>query len=287
MVPTVVAAAPDVGQVAEAERAFAALAEAKGISTAFKTYAADEGIMFVPDPRPAKAFFEKQGEAPGTLRWWPVYAGIAQSGDLGFSTGPYVSENDGRKGHGWFFTVWRRQADGSWRWLLDHGTPTAEASPLEADTPVAPLQAGVGGSSQSADELSGIEERLDRQLAEDAPAALSAALADDGRVMRVGPQPFIGRPTFSAALGQGPGRIEASRLGGEMSAARDLAYSYGKAAWSKDGNRVTGHYVRIWQHRAEGWRLIVDELVPSPPRAPAPTQGQSSSTNKNSASAGS
>ena len=271
LAPAVATAAADTREVADAERAFAAMARDKGVGSAFKSFVADDGILFVPEPRPAKAFLESAFDAPGSLRWWPVYAGIALSGDLGFATGPFVSEAGERKGHGWFFTVWRRQPDGAWRWVLDHGIQTAEPAAIASDAPLAALPAGRRGGDGASGDLQAIEARLDRSLAGDAPRALQAILADDGRVMRHGAQPAIGRAAFSVALLRGPDRIRSTRLGGGMSEARDLAYSYGDAAWEAGGKSLKGHYVRLWQRRSGGWRLVVDELIPQPPVRPSST----------------
>ena len=78
----------------------------------------------------------------------------------------------------------------------------------------------------------------------------------------------MGAAAWSTILAGGPERIDTAPLGGEVSAAGDLAYTYGTARWSKSGGAVSGHYVRIWQRRADGWRLIVDNMIASPPPPP-------------------
>ena len=281
--PAAALAGSDAAPVVAAERAFAAMAQEKGISAAFKTFAADDGILLVPEPTPARPHLETLGDAPGSLRWWPVYAGIAQSGDLGFTTGPFVSDDGRTKGQGWFFTIWKRQPDGRWRWLIDHGTPTAAPSAIGSDSPFVSLAPGTAGGAGAAAELDAVEAKLNSALAGDAHTALEAVLADDARVMRQGPQPFIGRAAFSTALLHGPRTIRTRRLGGGVSDAGDLGYSFGHADWEQGARTLNGHYVRLWQRRSGGWTLIVDELVPRPePRraatpaaapdlAPAPT----------------
>ena len=284
LAPVAASAAADTRDVADAERAFAAMARDKGAASAFRAFVADDGILFIPEPKPAKAFLERAVEPPGSLRWWPVYAGIARSGDLGFATGPFIQEAGDRESHGWFFTVWRRQEDGAWRWVLDHGIQTAEPAAQSSDAPLTTLRPGRRGGQGAAGVLATIEARLDRSLALDAPRALEAVLADDGRVMRNATQPAIGRAAFSVALLRGPARIEATRLGGGISDARDLAYSYGDAVWDAAGTRLKGHYVRLWQRRPGGWRLIVDELIPQPPARPSAT-GSSPSPGSTAAAA--
>jgi ketosteroid isomerase-like protein len=258
---------PSADEVADAERRFAAMGRTEGLGAAFTAYSAEDAVIFTPQPASAKKIFADPKARPaGKLDWWPVYAGIARSGDLGFSTGPFEVEKG--RAHGWYFTVWRREPGGQWRWVLDHGIPTEEAAAAKPDARLAAAPAGRSGGSW--DELRAVEARLDKALAADARAALPAALWDDGRIMRPGPQPAVGRAAFAAAAGAGPARIRTRRIGGGCSNAGDLAWTYGTAAWEEGGAGIDGHYVRVWQRRAGGWKLLVDEMTPLPSRrAPA------------------
>lgn len=266
------ARAPD--EVVAAERSFAAHAQAHGVNAAFRRFIADDGVLFVPDPKPGKALLATLPERPGTLKWWPVYAGLAASGDLGFTTGPYEMDGSHGKVHGHFFTVWKKQPDGQWRWFLDHGTPTRAKPAQEPDTPVQTLAAPrVRRAAPSADawkQLLAVEKDFAAALARDARSAYLATLAEDARVMRVGPQPAQGRAAYRARIAEGPAMVSAAHLGGSISQAGDLAFTYGDARWAEDDRQVKGHYVRIWQNRAAGWALVVDELVPTPPPPPKP-----------------
>jgi ketosteroid isomerase-like protein len=268
------AAAPSpapVGQIVEAERAFARAAQSEGVNAAFLHYSAPDGLVFQPGPKPAREALAAHPIPPVPLSWWPVYAGIAASGDLGFTTGPFVAGSGERKGHGWYFTVWRRQADGSWRWVIDHGPPTREAAPYGPDSAVAVLPPGRrSGRSKAFAGVKAAEAELAAALAADARAALPRFLAADGRLMRVGPQPAVGAAAWAELLAAGPERIETAPLGGAASAAGDLAFTYGSARWRKGDRAVSGHYVRIWQHRLDGWKLVVDNMIASPPPPPPP-----------------
>src|SRR4030095_6707625 len=59
------------------------------------------------------------------LAWQPAFAQIAEAGDLGFTTGPWEFKNDINDakpaGYGHFVTVWKKQTDGSWKFLADLG----------------------------------------------------------------------------------------------------------------------------------------------------------------------
>jgi ketosteroid isomerase-like protein len=259
-------AADRVRPVVEAERAFAAEAQRTGAQQAFRHYVDEDAILFTPDPQRAKDWLEAGHGPKGSLRWWPLYAGIAASGDLGFSTGPYFGREGEHPYHGWFFTIWTRKADGSWRWLLDHGTPTREAPPATEDVPVATLPVVAHARRAKAwESLLAAEAALAAALRADAPKGYSAALADDGRLMRFGAQPAVGRSAFVAAASAGPPTLKVRRTGGGISSAGDLAYTYGDALWDADGAQVRGHYVRVWQRGPGGWKLILDETTPVPP----------------------
>ena len=262
--------AVDVGEVVAAERAFARAARDRGVGAAFRSFAAADALIFAPGPRPAAPLFAAAPDVGGTLAWWPAYAGIAASGDLGFTTGPFVQEDGPRRRHGNYFTIWRRQADGAWRWVLDHG-PTASgpppAAPSAAVATLPPAPAAAAPAGKAWDSLLAAEAALASALAADAPGALRTALADDARLLREGSQPAVGRSAFAALLAAGPQRIEASHLGGGVSAAGDLAFTYGRAAWGEATAPARGHYLRLWQRRAAGWSLIVDQIIPPPPAA--------------------
>jgi ketosteroid isomerase-like protein len=258
----------DVREVVAAERAFASAAQIDGVNAAFLRYSAPDALLFQPDPTNAKAALAANPIPAVPLKWWPAYAGVAASGDLGFTTGPYVIGAGERQGYGWYFTIWRRQPDGSWRWVLDHGPRTREAAPRGTGAQVAPLPAGRRSPGAKAfDTVKSAEAQLAAALASDARAALPRFLAADGRLMRVGPQPAVGAAAWTPLLAAGPERIDTAPLGGGASAAGDLAYTYGAARWRKDQAEVEGHYVRIWQRRRDGWKLIVDNLIAVPPPA--------------------
>jgi ketosteroid isomerase-like protein len=60
------------------------------------------------------------------LTWAPVGAGIAASGDLGYTYGTYEFRSKDKDGkpvvdHGKYTTIWKRQKDGSWKVALDMG----------------------------------------------------------------------------------------------------------------------------------------------------------------------
>ncbi len=269
-------AAPDAAPVVAAERAFAADAPALGIAGSFNKWSVPEAIVIAggraqrigevyPDrPRPA--------DEP-LLEWWPNFAGIARSGDLGFTTGG-VAVGGQRTGH--YFTIWKRQSDGSWKWVYDGGSgasaadvPGPDSDPVilePAPESLAPLTA-----DQAFAEVREGEADLARAAAVDQKAAHLAVMADSGRLYVAPRPPAIGREAFSAALDGWPATFRFGPTeGGGQSADGDLVWTYGPAVWARNGSERTGHYVRLWQRQEAGWRIVLAQLIPAPPPPPAP-----------------
>lgn len=250
--------------VAAAERAFAAKAKADGMTLAFQSFVADEAVALHATATSAKAEWgaRKNRVGPPFLEWYPAYTGVARSGDLGFSTGPYLF--DGGKAYGYYFSIWKKQPDGSWKWVLDHGAPLAEKPVFEPGTATeyAPV-AKVGSLNQATAfaEVAEAENTLAAALATRGGKAYAPYIADDTRIMGLEPGPTIGRAEVTKALARRPASLVVKAWGGEASKAGDLAYTYGEAHWSVDGKALNGHYVRIWQKRGNRWILLFDEVV--------------------------
>jgi ketosteroid isomerase-like protein len=118
----------------EADRQFAADV-AEGGTDAWVSWIAADGAQIVPNAgeiRGHDAIHDLMADLDDptySLKWEPLRADIAASGDLGWTTGSFVSEvtaADGttRRGQGRYVTIWRKQADGSWKVVMDLGNPT-------------------------------------------------------------------------------------------------------------------------------------------------------------------
>lgn len=260
-------------EVIAAERAFAADAQTRGWVAAFKAFAAAEAIVFQPDPVNAQAMLAQRPDQPAdtSLKWWPIWAGVAASGELGFTTGPYVIGDNAAFGH--YFTVWQKQPDGAWRWIFDGGPRSAARSPFGPDTEPARLAPTASRSADAAAamlEVAAAEKALARAATANVAAAYLAVLADDGRIMGSTAPPAIGRAAFADELARRSAAIEFTALGGTAAQAGDLSFTYGTAAWTENDTPRRGHYARIWQKRAAGWRLAFDEILVVPPQPDAP-----------------
>ena len=115
-------------QVREAEESFNAYAQEKGLAEAFVRYADDDAVL-VRNNRVIKGKDSIQAYVSGgspdiTLTWHPDYIEVSDSGDLAYTYGEYRMSRIDSSGQevshvGVFHTVWKRQADGSWKYVYD------------------------------------------------------------------------------------------------------------------------------------------------------------------------
>ena len=142
-----------------AEIAFARAAHEKGQWTAFRDFADQEAVMFVPQPIMAKAWLKERKDPPSSIQWQPYQVWISCDGTLGVTKGAW-QRPDGAVGY--FTTIWRQQKDGGYRWVLDQGnaltSPLKEPDMLSASVADCParregaLRAGSGRQKQPARE---------------------------------------------------------------------------------------------------------------------------------------
>ena len=110
----------------DAERAFAADAQQLGQWTAFRKWAASDAIMFVPQPTNAQAWLKDRKDPAKAIDWWPTASYVSCDGGLAVNTGGW-KRPDGSVGY--FSTVWQRQADGGWKWIVDSGDSLVKSRP--------------------------------------------------------------------------------------------------------------------------------------------------------------
>jgi ketosteroid isomerase-like protein len=263
----------------ESEKAFSKTSEAKGIREAFLTYLADGSIVFRPRPVPGRQTYEQMpSDSLALLTWTPHYVEVAAAGDLGYTTGPYMlkaNRSDAQpSAYGHYVSVWKRQADGSWKVLLDIGTSHPEPGPnvegVESRKPVAAAES----AAVDAEKESHVLIDKDRALAGLArrKGILEAYLfyADEEvRLYRQNSLPVVGKDVLPVVLTGVPGELTCNPLGSGVSLSGDLGYTYGISEWKMSGAQgVTAEsssYLRIWRKTAEGnWLVALDVAVPIP-----------------------
>lgn len=265
----------DLDAMVAAERAFSKMSVDKGFKESFSTYIADDGIMFVPMPVKGKERLAARPDPPIELVWWPSHAEIARSGEMGWTTGPWERRVKGKEGvaNGHFVTVWKKQPDGQWRWLIDTGIEHEKPNaPAGSPPPVDPAKAqGAVSKVDVAAETNALlaaDRELGEATAKGTAAAYLSRLADEVRLMRNGSLPFLGKEAAHAALEKAPAAMSSTPAGGGVSSAGDLGYTYGTAEWKAGEQDAKVGYLRIWEKRDGAWKLRVDWVDDPPPPAP-------------------
>jgi ketosteroid isomerase-like protein len=118
-------------------------AELLSADTAFCTRAANDGVLqaFLSVATGDTKLLSQTGKGfdavrsgfkdfppTATLTWKPSQAEASSAGDLGYTWGRYEYRDRAADGKpvvetGTYVTIWRRQADGSWKVVLDGGAP--------------------------------------------------------------------------------------------------------------------------------------------------------------------
>jgi ketosteroid isomerase-like protein len=116
-------------EVIETEKAFADMAEKSGIPMAFLHFADENAVLernngLINGKTAIKLYFDKQDLSNVKLTWTPDFVEVSASGDLAYTYGSYVFSTIDEKGNevkktGIFHTVWKKQLDGSWRFVWD------------------------------------------------------------------------------------------------------------------------------------------------------------------------
>ena len=258
----------------EMEHAFAQTAATKGTRDAFLECLADDGIIFQPGPVNGKKFWRERPSRKGSLSWEPIFADVSRAGDLGYTTGPWEFRPNGPDDQpiafGQYFTIWKKQRDGSWKAVLDRGVASEksfatkllqfplhdEASTYDSKFNIAPGRAALMKLEEDFSTLS---------VRKGATAAFDSYLAGDARVLRQNVAPAVGKENALVLISGSAGTLTWKPTMADVSASGDLGYTYG-AFDLKRGDAIIEHgsYVRVWKKDGNGWRVVIDVMSPDP-----------------------
>ena len=254
--------------VAAAERAFAKRCGEVGIRASFLEYFAPDAVSFAPEPGNAHERLKKRPPPkeppPVLLEWGPEQAEMAPGGDMGWTTGPSLFTDKSPAArpphHGYYFSVWKKQPDGSLKVVIDLGV----------DTPAAPIPATADLLPPArADKAAGGPEAVrkrDEDFCKAAEAsgakAYGEALAPNGRVHREGMAPAVGdkAQAWAKAL---TGSVTCKTMAAFASNPAALGYTYGsyERREKADGPAVDkGFYTRVWRWD-KGWKIAADVVT--------------------------
>lgn len=260
--------------LAATEEAFARMALEKGINAAFVEYFADESIIFNPEPSNGKQFYLTGEKDPGILTWKPIFTDVSAAGDMGYNTGPYeykTAADQPPVAFGYFVSMWRKQADGRWKVVLDLGTrnsqPT-EVPPQSFARENISLKKTDAVSEQK--KLAKIDEEFTRTLASNKPKNdISKYISDNVRMNRMRAFPSTSREELLTDLRAKQGKFSAKTAALFVAQSGDLGYSYGSYEVINSQNNASspnekGSFLRVWRREGGKWKIVLDELHAAP-----------------------
>ena len=259
----------------DAELAFARLGLEQGIRAAFLATFSKDGVAFEPAPVRLIDTWSARPANPDPkalkLEWEPAQAGVAASLDMGYTTGPFTLTDTTRPGtpprHGVFFSVWQRDAAGTWKVILDMGI----ATPQPADFALlgAAPRPHYKGKADVAAQRTALLAREARRLATAGAAATAGTYADtltpDARLHRDGTVPVAGRAAAARQMRDRAARVVWTPIDVRVAPSADLAVSYGKyREIARSGKAQEGYYSHLWLRDAAGrWRVAYDIALPA------------------------
>ena len=121
---------PESGELMKTDRDFSALSVKEGMHRAFLEFIADSGVLMRDKAYPLvgkaalASLFSKGSDTSFVLTWEPAFEKIAASGELGYTYGFFTRrvKSTSEEERGTYLTIWQKQHDGSWKFIVDVGT---------------------------------------------------------------------------------------------------------------------------------------------------------------------
>lgn len=272
--------AADLQRMAAAERAFAAATKEIGVRDGFLTFFTNDAI----DVAPVRGRLEIVNAADRLraqppprfplvteLTWEPRWGAISTAGDLGWLTGPYrIRSTQGTDAdrHGAYFSIWRRQPDGTYKVRLNIGIATARelvfpAGFTAAAAPVAPAPDAQPPRLEGG--IRDVEARFAEAASRDLGAAYRSHLSRDARLHRNERSPFVGAEAAVTFMSSTFARMTWAVLHADAASSGDLAFTAGsydaaaKSSEGRPGSHERGFFVRMWHRDAAGaWKIAFE-----------------------------
>ena len=266
-------------EMVQTEQAFSRMAAEKNTRDAFMAYIADDGLLFRPGAVNGKKWMLEHPVPPSDkhplLAWQPSFAGMAASGDLGFTTGPWEFKEDVKDekvvGYGHFVTLWKKQPDGSWKFVVDLGISHPQSGgpqtlwrpqDKKSNAKIRPVNGDTTRAALLERDRAYAQESVKQGLLWKAFLQYSS---QNVRLYRNDSLPFIGATASADALHSETRKVNWTPLDGDVSRSGDLGYTHGTyeitdSAAANVAER--GSYVKIWKKENGAWRVVLDVANP-------------------------
>lgn len=120
-------------EMVETDRRFSESCAQVGMKKSFLEFVADDAVLLRPGYLPIVEgnvikFLSSQEDSSFIMTWTPKGGQLAKSNELGYTFGVYevkLKSNDSTF-NGTYLSIWQKQADGKWKFVLDTGNQGAE-----------------------------------------------------------------------------------------------------------------------------------------------------------------
>ena len=253
-----VAEAQQADSLIAAEKAFARMAVEKTIRVAFLSNLDSNGVTF----NQGKIVnglqqFTGMKESSLKLLWQPAYACLSSSGEIGFTTGPYEvrkTMDSAVLAAGQYSSVWKKNARGEWKLLVDLGTDY-KASLYNGAAGTASFTGLVPVVDTSSNPWE-VETAFLKAYSDHGVAAFDSVIREGFWFNLQHQHPLTSKVAIRQALNSLPANLVFKPAGGGVSSARDMVYVYGEV---ENGGKQE-NYLRVWVHTAKGWMILLQVL---------------------------
>lgn len=206
---------------------------------------------------PARPVLEKQKTPAYRLVWHPDFSALDPVGQFGFTTGPYEARrltDDSLIFCGHYSTIWHRNEKNEWKLIIDFGVTYPES--LYGRPNVLEWR-GTGGPDTTMATYQAIEKAFIEDLPVRGMDSYLKYSKEETWFNQQGQHPFTGKNLAAAKDSLNWSGLQFDPEAGLMAPCRDFAYAFG--SWKKDGK--AGHYLRVWMHGEDGWKIMLQVLV--------------------------
>jgi len=120
-------------EMMNADRAFSLMSEKQGLRKAYTEFIDSNGVLLRPGALPmaggdAVDYITQSNDTSFLMTWEPKDASISASGDMGYTYGVYSLKPKAEDSvyYGSYVTIWKKQADGRWKFVLQSGNEGVE-----------------------------------------------------------------------------------------------------------------------------------------------------------------
>ncbi|MCX6232824.1 MAG: hypothetical protein NTZ33_14900 [Bacteroidetes bacterium] len=118
-------------EIAVTEKSFETAVKKNGIADAFVAFADDNAVIIrgndslIKGKEGIKSFYQQSRYINASVSWKPDFIDVSDDGKLGYTYGKYewiIIDSLSNKANiykGIFHTVWKKQSDGSWKYVWD------------------------------------------------------------------------------------------------------------------------------------------------------------------------